>query len=236
MSQNIDLQVHSKYGYTHNEKVAMAILTALTNFWQIPGCQYMWCQKRYPHFALGLFTMVTSFMYHLLDSLDVEEFFIDQGSWHRLDNLGAICCFVLLMIEFMHFKDRVKEEKLFLLGLFIIIILQEGYPWNIEFTLIPIFIFLGILLQRYLNQFKKIVKDYHPQALKRGLIYLCLAIFCFAKGLDEFIDYLRFFHGMWHTFVTFAFFYVFQIHKSKEEQIDYFSQSLLGEHIKITVI
>ena len=29
--------------------------------------------------------MVTSFMYHLLDSIDVYEFYIDEGKWHRLD-------------------------------------------------------------------------------------------------------------------------------------------------------
>lgn len=32
-------------------------------------------------------------MYHILESLDCKYFIIEEGGWHRLDNIGAIVCF-----------------------------------------------------------------------------------------------------------------------------------------------
>ena len=39
---------------------------------------------------------------------------------------------------------------------------------------------------------------------------MILAFYCFYHGLDDFKDYLRFYHGMWHTFVAIFSFYMWQ--------------------------
>lgn len=32
-------------------------------------------------------------MYHVLESLDCASFIINEGAWHRLDNIGSILSF-----------------------------------------------------------------------------------------------------------------------------------------------
>lgn len=32
-------------------------------------------------------------MYHTLESVDCHYFIIEEGGWHRLDNVGSIVCF-----------------------------------------------------------------------------------------------------------------------------------------------
>jgi hypothetical protein len=50
----------------------------------------------------------------------------------------------------------------------------------------------------------KIVRDtnsnniVNKKAVQRAILCVIIGVYCFYKGLDEFNDYLRFYHGMWH--------------------------------------
>ena len=41
-----------------------------------------------------------------------------------------------------------------------------------------------------------------------GTIIMSFAVFSFWKALDEFHDYLRIWHGLWHVFVSISSFYL----------------------------
>jgi len=45
--------------------------------------------------------------------------------------------------------------------------------------------------------------------LQRGLILFFIGIFAFYKGLDEYNDYLRIWHGIWHLAIGTSFFHLF---------------------------
>lgn len=91
----------------------------------------------------------------------------------------------------------------------ITIILQESDPWNIWFTVLPI-LFFGCLIP--ISSYKRNrYPDYQNKVmLKNGLSALFLALFFFYKALDEYQDYLRFFHGCWHMMVGITSFYLWQ--------------------------
>ena len=74
------------------------------------------------------FCLLTSFTYHAMDSFENPEDFhiiIGRGEWHKLDNIGAIYAFVLIIGRYTNFKSKFEENliQFFMLGLGII--LQE---------------------------------------------------------------------------------------------------------------
>ena len=80
--------------YSYNEdlkgKLIMVFVTAISNFACLPVLCLVYKQKKPIELWYGFFTFVTSFMYHLLDSLDLKEFVVEVGTWHKLDNIGSI--------------------------------------------------------------------------------------------------------------------------------------------------
>ena len=86
-------------------------MTAITNIIIVPLVfRREVLLKRHLSFEaiLTLFTLMSSFFYHFCDSMDYEDlgpwstltngFFLGKGMWHRLDNIGAILCFIVLLI------------------------------------------------------------------------------------------------------------------------------------------
>ena len=51
---------------------------------------------------------------------------------------------------------------------------------------------------------------YYPikKVVKRGLIVLGVGLIFFYLGLDEFNDYLRIWHGIWHLHVSYSALYI----------------------------
>ena len=102
----------------------MVFTTAISNFWGIPGLIGMiYVKKDYYNAFLSYFTILTSFMYHLLDAIQIESFLFDEGHWHRLDNIGAITSFISLVVYLMDNPNPAMDEKLNFLGLFLTLIL-----------------------------------------------------------------------------------------------------------------
>lgn len=81
----------SKYGYSGPEMLAMALLTAVSNFWGLPGCMLATKSGVHLRTFVAWFCMFTSFMYHLCESIGMEVLLLDEGQWHKLDNVGSIC-------------------------------------------------------------------------------------------------------------------------------------------------
>ena len=68
-----------KYGYNSSEKLLMALITAITNFSSIPTCIIIYKRQLNFPFAISIFTVTSSFMYHLLDSLGIDVFFLEEA-------------------------------------------------------------------------------------------------------------------------------------------------------------
>ena len=66
--------------------------------------------------------MITSFMYHLSDSLEYNVLLMDEGHWHKLDNIGSIVSLNSLLIYLLD-VDKKTEDKLNYTSLFITMIL-----------------------------------------------------------------------------------------------------------------
>jgi len=198
------------YDYTFSEQIIMSIITGLSNFTFIPTILLNFIWERHFESYISLFTMVTSFMYHFTESLNIE-IYMEPGKWHILDNIGSICCFNALIITYMNIKTEDKRLKLNLASLILVIVLQTENPWNLLNTIVPILLF-GILLiyDYYIHG----VPEFNYKELVRAFSVFIVAIAMFVKGLDEHSDYLRIAHSLWHMFMGICSFYLWQIREN----------------------
>lgn len=210
-----------KYGYSPFEQLLMVLITGVTNLTVIPGVILLTRKKYYFPVFIGIFTGITSFTYHFMESIALRSFLnMNELQWHRLDNIGSITCFISLAVYLMDNRNQELDLILNYLGLVLNIFLQESDPWNILTTVIPILsYFLLIPVIFWLRRRKG---TYNKKMLRYGLCGLFVAVVCFYFGLDEFHDYLRFFHGFWHFWVGFSSFYIWQS-KTPEGQETYLS-------------
>jgi hypothetical protein len=102
---------------------------------------------------------------------------------------------------------NVKDVNLFFAGFILTLVMQVKHPWDLENTFVPIIVAFAVLTYSLATKGKGIYNMYY---LKRGGTYLGIAIFFFILGLDDENDYLRIYHGLWHTFGSIASFYLWQ--------------------------
>lgn len=209
------LPTHRVYGYNTFEQILMVLLTGITNFGGIPSIIIMFKMKRYFQAHIGFFTIFTSFMYHSLDSVD-GELYLNAGSWHRLDNIGAITGFMMLFCNLVDHQNHELNINLNMIALFIAILAQEKDPWNLNYTLVPIT--LSIIVFLISTRHKKRRPAYNKEMLGKGIFWILVAAVNFALGLDEFKDYLRFYHGLWHLCVGMSSFYFWQVNVRPGEE------------------
>ena len=145
---------------------------------------------------VAMMSALTSFMYHTCE-VSNQEIYLTELEWHRLDNvfvIAGICIFIL------HMTGNSHSRVLVYLALVVSILFQERYPWDLRFTIAPIVLFsLVACINRLLHWHQVKVVYNWPYCLKTGGL-LAVGSYFFIKGLDEYDDYLRFNHGMWHLF------------------------------------
>jgi hypothetical protein len=200
------------YDYTYSEKLIMSFITGISNFACLPGLMLMLKKDRPFEFFIGFFTMFTSFMYHVTESLDIEVY-MTPGKWHALDNVGSICCINSLLISLMNSHLDHKSQLKYNLGsLVLVMIMQGANPWDLFNTIFPIIIF-GILL--CYDYFKNGFPEYNFKIMWKGLGILMVALSMFIKGLDEHSDYMRIAHSFWHLTIGMSTFYLWQVQTKK---------------------
>lgn len=171
-------------------------------------------------FSVGLFTLLTSLMYHVCEVLSnyhcfprggsqwhhprIELLGMDTGKWHRLDNVFAITSIQLLSLHLcdIHHQHQQWYDFLRWSCISITLFFQELGPWNIRNTIIPIIPTSLLLMYRLVLGSPR--PRLHPRWLALALFCLVPAVVCFAKGLDDERDYLRMWHGGWHVSVCAA--------------------------------
>jgi hypothetical protein len=215
------------YEYTEAERFWMAIITGSSNFASIPPLLLMYFYERHFEFYIGLFTIITSFFYHVCESLDCI-FYMEQKKWHVLDNIGSICCLNSLIISLTNsYRNHQQLLKYNLFSLFFVMILQANDPWDLFNTILPIVIFVFILLYDYL---KYGIPKYNKEIMLKGSTFLIVGFSMFIKGLDDLNDYLRIAHSIWHITIGFGTFYLWQI---QEHRMITFKEVFKESYIKI---
>jgi hypothetical protein len=200
------------FQYSQNEKIIMAIFTGASNFTSFPALFLMYLYERPFEFYIGLFTMITSFLYHVCESIDYN-LYMEPGKWHQLDNIGSICCLNSLIISLMSsYRNHPHQLKLNLFSLFFVLILQIKDPWDLFNTLFPIIVHASLLFHDY---YKHGIPKYNRKIMLRGVSILIIAISMFIRGLDDETDYLRIYHSIWHVTIGISTFYLWQIQEHR---------------------
>lgn len=200
------------YEYNSTEQILMAIITGISNFSSIPVSLLTKKQKNTFVFNMAIFSMITSVLYHVCESLDII-LFLPQKKWHELDNIGAICCMNSLILGFTSADSSIDEHtRLNYISIFIALIFQQRNPWDIVNTISPICLFiLYCFWDWYKNGFPFCNRD----ALIYGSVYMVMAIAMFIQGLDDLNDYLRCYHSLWHLLIGLSTFYLWQVQEKK---------------------
>ena len=166
------------------------------------------------HTFIGWFTMLISICYHCCEALPSQELILHEGNWHRLDNVGAITSFTLLMIYLMdisHYPNLRACLELSQFGLTLLV--QERAPWDLINTLAPIVLWSVACLLKHVAAYFIYgdVPNFDWRSFKIGWSIMLLASVFFALGLDDANDYLRLYHSAWHLCVTVASYWLWTI-------------------------
>ncbi|CAK4685150.1 hypothetical protein LEN26_011911 [Aphanomyces euteiches] len=188
------------------EMAIMLLVTGVTNFSMLQTIVMLYRHQMLFEAFMGLFTMITSFMYHCCNSIDAP-LYLDEGQWQRLDNIGAIVCFTNLCWYLMDLCDDQTLRALQYGAFGHILIAQEKDPWNPVYTVAPILLSLGAVVA---VNFVRGMPNYDKTAFAQGFLAMFVAVLCFARGLDDATDPFRFFHGCWHACVSLAMNYFFR--------------------------
>jgi hypothetical protein len=199
---------------TYSERAIWVLVSAITNVAGLPTVALNWQKGRVFESVIMSYTFLTSFMYHLCDSLELKGnrgLWLSEGQWHRQDNVGAIMCFVLFFIYLADFQNIDHANLCKYCFLCLVILLQEKSPWNLNFTTGPIIAsFILFIAKRMImdgGKFPACNRKY----LKIAAVWHSIGFVCFVKGLDEHTDPYRMFHGGWHMFTGIAGYYDWQL-------------------------
>jgi len=194
-----------------HEQVMYVLVTAITNVAYVPVALTLLRQGRDFEAFVAFFTTLTSFMYHLCDSVQ-RSVWMTAGQWHRLDNIGSIMAFSCWFIYLARFRDPRVADRVKYTFLMLILICQEKGPWDERFTFGPILTAAAIFLIRLLLFSSWMAKvRWRRRTLTVGLGLLVLAVLSFIRGLDDATDPYRIFHGGWHFFGGVSSYYLWQV-------------------------
>ncbi|ETO33571.1 hypothetical protein RFI_03533 [Reticulomyxa filosa] len=196
------------------EMYVVIITTGLSNLCMLPTVLRV--LKRHPPCfgSIGVFGLIVSMCYHVAEALPDQQLFgLDEGQWHRLDNIASIGSFNAVFVYMCDIQDSHMRELLQLFQVSVVVVLQTHAPWDLRFTFFPLLFHLGLFLcKRFIAEkffFQQSIhqKGWNRYSVKMALLWLIPALFCFVKGLDDQHDYLRIWHGLWHAFIGISCYY-----------------------------
>ncbi len=200
------------YQYSKNERIIMAIINSLSNIPILPTIFLLkYYEKIFPYYV-GFFSVLVSMMYHICESLEIK-LYLDNMTWHELDNIGAIFSFTQMSIpltKLRHDDDYIRKKNY--VSFFITMLYQQRNPWDITNTLMPIFIDFFIAV---LQIIKFGMPEYNKKIFLYAFVYIMISTFFFFKGLDDLNDYLRIWHCLWHVGIGVSSLYLIQVQEKR---------------------
>lgn len=158
--------------------------------------------------TVGGSTLLVSLLYHVAEVMNTPACFpssrrliwgLDDGRWHRLDNVFAIISLQLLCVHLANLRGSLRLVLQWS-AVFITLVFQERNPWDLNNTIYPLvpyaLLFFAVLLLR--------PPPLYRRAFGVGVLCMLPAALCFLRGLDDRRDYLRLWHGLWHVCVNVA--------------------------------
>ncbi|CAK9065624.1 unnamed protein product [Durusdinium trenchii] len=168
---------------TADEQMLQAIWTGGTNLAFVPVFVLTYQEGMHYECIIGFFTMVTSSLYHVCESLQ------------------AVTALLLNIANFAQGpRPSAFRELRNSLATSVVVCFQVASPWNLMHTILPL-VFGFVLLLVELAYWRRL-PSFGKADLFKTLLCGSAAGLCFYKGLDETKDYLRLWHGGWHLCVS----------------------------------
>jgi len=197
--------------FTFLERIISFIF--VTNYWLVIASLNI-AVERDDNISIFVLILSTSAscMYHSLETFMYDDYgytiILNEGKWHIIDNIGAICCLTVMISKIYNFKSNYEYRSFYYFILGSAIILQEKGPWKLEHTIFPIL--LGIVIG-IITLIKRGIPKYNKEALIKSILTMAVAFYFFFKGLDDANDYLRIYHSIWHFLGSFGCIYMMLI-------------------------
>lgn len=147
--------------------------------------------------------LLSSTMYHLTEVVS-HPIYLEELKWHRLDNVFVITGIAIFVY---HLTGSGHARKSMYMAFIISILTQEKDPWNLNFTILPLAIYALTAVVLKIVYWNKVTVTYDWGKLATSLGVLVFGAYFYIQGLDEYSDYLRLNHGIWHMLASIANYY-----------------------------
>ena len=124
-----------------------------------------------------------------------------------MDNIFVIASFSVYLL---YLSGSIGHRSVVYSTLIVSLIAQEKDPWNINYSVVPIVFYGAVGVMLRVMDMNKTKVQYNWEMLGKSSFLTLIGVYFFMKGLNEFDDYLRFNHGMWHMLAGIASWYGFQ--------------------------
>ena len=188
--------------HDHTDDWIVCLTVVLSHVTMGPTLVYL--IKKGWHFEcfITVFSIMTSFLYHSCQAFHTT-FILNEGHWHRLDNIGAITAFAIFYIHLATIENGSLDAALKYFAFFVAIICQEKAPWEIEYTVGPIILFGCVPIVNHCFIRRK-WPTWDRKEFLVGHTLMAIAIPFFIWGLDDQNDPFKIYHGCWHLFAGLA--------------------------------
>ncbi|CCD15920.1 unnamed protein product [Trypanosoma congolense IL3000] len=145
--------------------------------------------------AMALFGFAASLLYHICQDLNIE-IFMDEGAWHRMDNIFVLSFVGAWSVYMCTFRDPFVERITKYSLLMVCMIFQARGPWQPINTIAPVILSLSLPICVYAYRWQ--VPAFFGKRLAAFAVTMVIAVWFFIKGLDDKRDPFKIYHSMWH--------------------------------------
>ncbi|KAL0490385.1 CA4 [Acrasis kona] len=230
-----------------SKQFLQSLTVVVTNGFIAPLIIECYHAEHYTEVVIGFMTFLTSVCYHVCEALRMRIWDMNDGNWHRLDNVFIVLSaqnllyYIFFALEardtaiwdnpeemknhekehLEHFKKEERVHNLFRwVGLAFCLTCQEKAPWKIFYTILPIALPGACAMLRMVILVPRQYKPrYNWRAMFTAMALLGIGVIFFVFGLDEKKDYLRIYHGLWHVFGAFGFYAFFHCKNPSSERV-----------------
>lgn len=185
-----------------SETVITFCFEVLTDIAFLPPLLVMRQHRRHFELYIGIFQLVTGFLYNFCNALNVNVF-LTELQWHGLNNILTTTYFLLLLIHLQANSNPTVDIVLRYAAFTAVWIAQiKDEYWNPQWTAMVVLAFCLMPVCKFGGAMR--LPPYDTEKLCKGLVAGLLSAICFLVGLDDTVDPFRLFHGLSQALVGLA--------------------------------